>query len=297
MGLIRLTEGAGLLPGSVNLGVVWQGREAVLIDTGIDRGASSRAWKQLQEEGLELKAILNTHAHADHCGGNAWLSNRLGIPIAASAGERALIEWPYGEPLFLNAGTIPPKPLLGRGTLAEPSRVEIQIPDGQTGLRLAGMELELRRLPGHAVDQLGVAYQDVFFCADALFSSEILEKHGIPFFTDAAAQRETLARIQSYAYQWYVPSHGEPAATPLPMAQAFLSRMNRMEAAILAKTRNGAGEESVMSAVLDEFSIQIETHIRYVLVRTPILAVLQDMEARGLVGRTFSGNRPIWHAV
>ncbi len=297
MGLIRLSEQAGYLPGSINLGVVWKGSDAVLIDTGLDGSASSRAWKHLQTEGLELKGILNTHAHADHCGGNTWLVSKLGIPVAAPIGEKPLIEWPYGHPLFLNSGVAPPASLRGRLTLSEPSQVTVPIQTGQSSLQLGGIELEIRRLPGHSIDQIGVAAGNVFFCADALFSLEMLEKHGIPFFSDAKAQRETLNSLKTYAFQWIVPSHGEPADSSRAMSDAYLTRMNRMEAVILAKTRVGTGEESVMSAVLDAFSVHVETLPRYALVRAPILAVMQDMEERGLVRRTYLGNRPVWQAI
>ena len=41
-----------------------------------------------------MNQVLNTHLHSDHCGGNAALQRRFGMPVLVPSGVyRAACEW------------------------------------------------------------------------------------------------------------------------------------------------------------------------------------------------------------
>ena len=77
------------------------GQHAVLIDSGSDKDAGRKVQKILEAQGGALSAILNTHANADHNGGNALLQQRLGAPAFAPGIEAAVTTHPILEPAFL----------------------------------------------------------------------------------------------------------------------------------------------------------------------------------------------------
>jgi sulfur dioxygenase len=58
-------------------------REAVLIDTV--REQTDRDYRTLQELGLKLKYVLETHVHADHITGASLLRDRTGAKVGLSA--------------------------------------------------------------------------------------------------------------------------------------------------------------------------------------------------------------------
>jgi hydroxyacylglutathione hydrolase len=73
-------------------------REAVAVDPG----DATPALQYLQRTGRRLTAILNTHHHGDHVGGNRALLERFpGIPIFGGAGDRGRIP---GQTGFLKEG-------------------------------------------------------------------------------------------------------------------------------------------------------------------------------------------------
>jgi hydroxyacylglutathione hydrolase len=73
-------------------------REAAVVDPG----EAGPVEKYLQMSGLRLTAILNTHHHGDHTGGNRELSKRYpGIPVYGSAVDRGRIP---GQTAFLREG-------------------------------------------------------------------------------------------------------------------------------------------------------------------------------------------------
>lgn len=97
----RLKKHTGLIKGSVNTGVIIRGSDCLLIDTGIDRQAGKQILRCLSQEGLTPQVIINTHSHADHYGGNAYLREQTGARVYATRLEKAIIENPYLEPFYL----------------------------------------------------------------------------------------------------------------------------------------------------------------------------------------------------
>ena len=58
--------------------------DAVVVDPG---GDASDLLKEIQAEGLNLKAIWLTHSHLDHCGGVADIKQKFDIPLYGSKNE------------------------------------------------------------------------------------------------------------------------------------------------------------------------------------------------------------------
>ena len=67
-------------------------REAVIIDCGaINRHEEHEIGKFIEQEGLTIKHLLNTHLHLDHIFGNYWSSHKYGIKPYANQADELLI--------------------------------------------------------------------------------------------------------------------------------------------------------------------------------------------------------------
>jgi hydroxyacylglutathione hydrolase len=113
---------------------------AVVVDPG--DAAPVQAW--LQQQGLQLAAILITHHHSDHIGGVSELQSAWHVPV-------------YGP-------------------------VSAKIPQVTNPLRegdklvVAGMELRVLEVPGHTLEHIAYFAADVdgsplVFCGDTLFAA------------------------------------------------------------------------------------------------------------------------------
>src|SRR5476651_101645 len=79
------------MPFQENTYIVWRGarRDALVIDPGLEPDAILTF---LDEQGLDVAAILNTHGHADHIGGNEALKQRYPqAPLIIGVNEAALL--------------------------------------------------------------------------------------------------------------------------------------------------------------------------------------------------------------
>ena len=106
----------------------------------VDPGDAAPVFDYLRSEGLQLTAILNTHHHADHVGGNTDLLSKYNVPIFGPARE--------------NIPGVTRK-------LAEGDEIEVP------GI---GVRLRVLDIPGHTAGHIACHGDGVLFCGDTLFS-------------------------------------------------------------------------------------------------------------------------------
>ncbi|MDB4950634.1 MAG: beta-lactamase protein [Gemmatimonadetes bacterium] len=283
-----------VLRAAVNCGLVETDAGLVAIDTGLDRGAGNKILRHAQELGLPLAAIVNTHAHADHHGGNAQLVRRTGVPVHAPAVEAAVIREPGFEPVYLFCGAEPVAALRNRFLQAEPSPVDHVFRAGER-ITIGGREMEAVDLGGHSLAQVGIRVGEVLFAADAFFGQEPLAKHGIPFLVDAGRMRDSLLRLASDGAEWMVPGHGDALREPEPTLRANLAVLDRATAWIGERLRHGpAATEDLLAEITPVFGLRMTDPGSFVLNRTALLGFLSTLEREGAVAVALEAGRWLW---
>lgn len=119
---------------------IWTIRDATHAAV-VDPGDARPAIEYLKRENLTLSAILNTHHHADHVGGNADLLNEWRVPV-------------YG----------PRDPRI--------AEVTDRVGDGdRITLPHFGIEFEVLEIPGHTRTHIAFLGGGMLFCGDTLFAA------------------------------------------------------------------------------------------------------------------------------
>jgi glyoxylase-like metal-dependent hydrolase (beta-lactamase superfamily II) len=225
--LAKLGERTFYLPRAVNVGLVRTANGgAILIDTGQDKDYGRAIRKACQAAGLTPIAIINTHSHADHYGGNDYLVRQFSIPVYAPPIEAAIIQNPYLEPMYLFAGGKPIRELTGKWLMGKPSPVDHQLEPGKT-VSIAGVEVRIHATPGHSPEHVSIGVDDVLFCADALFGPATLEKYGAPFTHDVRQQIASIEVVRRTNYRVYLPAHGDPVDDADELAEANLAAIEQ----------------------------------------------------------------------
>lgn len=77
----------------INTYVVYdpESRESAIIDPGMSRPEEIEAMEGfIAREHLKVCHLINTHLHVDHAVGDAWVTEKYGIPVSAHPEERPL---------------------------------------------------------------------------------------------------------------------------------------------------------------------------------------------------------------
>lgn len=138
---------------TMNCYLVWDPgtRQALVIDPG---APAPLLLDFVRKQGLQVLAVLNTHGHYDHVGGNARIAASLETRFYLHRADRSLAAKTTG-----------------------PEFVFSDYPeDGR--LRLGSLGVEIIRTPGHSPGSVCLKIGDTLFSGDTLFAGGIGKSHG-----------------------------------------------------------------------------------------------------------------------
>jgi len=264
--------------------------DVVLIDSGNDKDAGRKVQKLLDAQGWRLACILNTHANADHNGGNALLQQRLGAPALAPGIDAAITSHPILEPAFLYGG-YPCKALRNKFLLAQPSKcdplTEENLPEG----------LEMLPLPGHFFDMCGFRTADgVWFLADCLSGANIVEKYHVNFIYDVAAYLDTLDKVCLLDGDLFIPAHAEPVEDIRPLAELNRAKVLEICGLLLEVCREPLCSEDILQKVFQHYQLTMDFN-QYVLVGSTVRSYLSYLLDKGQLSAEFADGKLLWRAV
>lgn len=183
----------------------WAGYKKVcLIDSGLDKVVAKILDKLLAENKFAVELIINTHYHADHCGGNKYFQDKYGCRIVSSKVNAALISNYDICPSIIWGGP-PIKEIINNYFYAESTDAdditEINLPDG----------FEITDLPGHCISMLCVKTpDDIMFLGDAVVGKKTLEVNHISYIYEIEPYLESLHKLKKKKASLYVPYHAKP---------------------------------------------------------------------------------------
>jgi cyclase len=179
----------------VTAGVIVTSEGAVVVDTLPFPQETRELLAFVQEKGLRVPYVINTHSHADHANGSYLfegadlVTHQLCREILRKYGERVLEE--------------------AKAETPEVADVQVRLPsitfDQKAVLHLGDRTIHLIPLPGHTSDSIGVYVEEdrILFAGDAVMP--------VPYIVegDRAAMIDSLRVIGQLSLENIVQGHGE----------------------------------------------------------------------------------------
>lgn len=288
--LIRVSENCFYMDCPCKVGICRVGDgEAVLIDGGSDKDAGKKAKRLLDAQGWKLRAIYNTHSHADHTGGNRYLQEQTGCRVFAPGMERDVTAHPLFEPVMLYGGYPLPemknKFLMAKDSFAEELTNDV-LPAGW----------ELLPLPGHSYEMAGFRTgDDVVYLADCLSSAETLEKYKIGFLYDVKAYLETLETVKGLRAKCFVPAHAPATDDIAPLAELNIQKTLEIADSLVSLLDAPRTFEDLLAAVFGAFGLTMDLGQR-MLVGSTVKSYLTYLKEQGRAAYAFENDRMLWSA-
>ncbi|HEY0757449.1 MAG TPA: MBL fold metallo-hydrolase [Ktedonobacteraceae bacterium] len=322
MQLVQLQENVWVIQGGANIGVIAHEGRCLIIDSGMDKDVGRDILKQVQKLGLVPSALVVTHAHADHFGGAQYLVRQTGLKVYATRLEASVMAGPMLEPLYLFSGAQPPRELQHKFLLAKPCLADVILTGAEQAI--AEFPVQMLSLPGHSLEQVGLIYGETLFAGDAFLAMDILDKHGIPFYTNIQTGLTSLAqllarldglplplvhaevvkqvdgqKVAHSAFKHIVAGHGEIYSSSEQAKRVIQYTVQRLESILeLARGALADGVARPGSAVLQVVAraqgVDISTLSQYVLCNTTVQAALSMLYTLGEVHPLIRENNLTW---
>jgi len=296
MQLQHIHENVYYLTGFVNIGVVVASDDrAILIDSGIGDRSARQVLRTLQTAGLTPVAVLNTHCHGDHAGGNAYLVEKAGVQVYAPLYDSIVIQYPLWGTLFLFIGADPIHEVRTPRFHARPSPVHVVVSEGP--LEVAGVNIEAISLPGHTGTHTGYRVSDVLFLGDALATEEELQRVGLPYGYSVTMQLATLDKLEQMQCPYYLLAHSgvrEDIGDLIARNRARIQEVLAFIRDYLAHQPAEAGQ--VITALADHLGLRLHKVQDYFLLQLTVYAYLSHLHNGGAINFRLEGNRLLWCA-
>lgn len=273
-----------------------------LIDSGNDDSAASEVLNLLRTtyKDFNLKALLNTHSHADHCGGNTYFVNETNCQIWTTKGEASLMQYPSIESDLIWGGTpvhqiqspyLMAKPCRADRTFNGEETIELETKDGIITIKVIS-------LPGHYMDQAGFLITDTdgkksLFMGDAISGRNVIRKYWIQYLLDETNTKRSLEKLAAIKADFYVPGHGHLVDNIEGLSELNLIAILETEDMIIDELRTPKTNDQILKAVADRNSITLGL-TNYVLIGSTLRSYLSGLYEEGKITFEITDNMLYW---
>lgn len=179
-------------------------KNAILLDSGliVDREGIQAA---LEQAGLQVRAVLTSHAHIDHTGNHAFFQETQGARLYMGPFDTALVSNLLTMNLYLHGDSYHSARRYAKNLSCRP---DVLIPRGTERLEVEGAAFRVLELDGHAPEHLGFVTPDnVAYLADALMSDDIMGSVHVPYVNCCEVDLESKRKAGTLDCDAYILAH------------------------------------------------------------------------------------------
>lgn len=306
MAVINISDCIYYISGPTNIGIIEEQlsdtkSNLYMIDSGCNTEDGKRIFTEITEyfsqKDITIKAIINTHSHADHCGANNYIQQKTNCEIWITENEQGSLINPFLQPIISWGGN--PLPEINSSYYVAEKTVPNKIINTNEKLTLNnGIKLSFINLPGHYFEMIGILCENdnkkVLFASDGIFGRKNIGKYWIPFLYDVKEFKNSLDTISSLNADFCIPGHGEPTSQIEETVElnkiAIISNEQCILEALKYKEQT---QEDILKYVADKNEINL--HIaQYMLIGCTIKAYLTFLYNEGKISYHIKENKMYW---
>lgn len=306
MAVINISDCIYYISGPTNIGIIEERlsdtkSNLYMIDSGCNTEDGKRIFTEITEyfsqKDITIKAIINTHSHADHCGANNYIQQKTNCEIWITENEQGSLINPFLQPIISWGGN--PLPEINSSYYVAEKTVPNKIINPNEKLTLLnGIKISFINLPGHYFEMVGILCEDnnkkVLFASDGIFGRKNIGKYWIPFLYDVKEFKNSLDTISSLNADFCIPGHGEPTSQIEETVELNKIAIISNEQCILeALKHKEQTQEDILKYVADKNEINL--HIaQYMLIGCTIKAYLTFLYNEGKISYHIKENKMYW---
>ncbi len=289
--LHRLGERTYYIEAPTNIGIyLYEQNKVCLIDSGGDSTAAAEILKIINEQGWKIGMVLNTHSHADHMGGSAYLHKNTECKVYAPGADCAIVNHSFLNSVYLYGGYTM-EGLHSKFIYAEPCHCE-QLSDD-----ILPEGLSYIYVSGHSFDMAAFnTSDDIWFLADSVLDAPTLDRYKITFLYNIEEHLKTLQKVQQLSGKLFIPAHSEPVSDIRPLAEKNRRTIDEVTNTIKRLCKEPLSIDELVSKLLAEFNIKLYL-TQYALIGFTTRSYISWMCDKGEMEPVFDGTSLKWKTI
>jgi glyoxylase-like metal-dependent hydrolase (beta-lactamase superfamily II) len=296
--LIQVCDDVYYISEFLNHGIVRVGDgQCAIIDTGLDSNVAMMIAEVVKVKKLHPVAILNTHSHADHYGGNHYFEEEYGCKVYASEIESAIMANPELEPFYVY-GAYTPKEMRQSSVMGTKSLVTHILEE--PSVTIGSKQFEIVSLKGHSPNQVGIVVDNVFFCGDSIFSKLAWERFVLVYLADVGSSIKSLERLPKIGAKSYIPAHVDPMGDAdefAALVEFNLTRIQMLADEIVNILTVPCESATVLQSICDNHNLRMKTIQQYYFSLDTVKAYLSYLYENEMITYELDGGLLLWKAV
>lgn len=306
MAVINISDCIYYISGPTNIGIIEERlsdtqSNLYMIDSGCNTEDGKRIFSEITEyfsnKTITIKAIINTHSHADHCGANKYIQQKTNCEIWITENEQGSLINPFLQPIISWGGN--PLPEINSSYYVAEKTIPNKIINTNENFILSnGIKLSFINLPGHYFEMIGILCENnnkkILFASDGIFGRKNIGKYWIPFLYNVKDFKNSLDTISSLNADFCIPGHGEPTAQIEETVELNKIAIISNEQCILeALKHKDLTQEDILKYIADKNEINL--HIaQYMLIGCTVKAYLSFLYNEGKISYHIKENKMYW---
>lgn len=259
-------------------------KEIIMLDTGWKKGEREGIEEVLEKNNFKVLAILNSHAHIDHIGNNAYLKEKYNCIIAMSAYEAHICSSAVNLKLYYQSQTLKDvKEHYGHMV----SKTDIIIEEGQESITLFGADFKIIHTPGHSPAHICIITpDDAAYLGDCLISYEVMEGAKMPYAYILSEDMKSKAKLYDLNCSKYVVAHKGIYDNIKKLIDDNMDFYESRAIRIYEVIDGPMTMEDIMKTVIKNFNIRVTNPYRYAFIQrmlTSYVEYLYEIEKLKLI--------------
>lgn len=254
----------------------------ILLDSG-PRFIRQELAGYLQQNEIQVRAVLCSHAHFDHTENNRHLQEAYGAEIIMSALDAGSVYDTTALKACFYSYTGQDNECYNHEMICRADRI---FAPWQQQIQVDGALFRVLSLPGHAASHLGYVTPDgAAYLADSIFSTGGIGADRLTYMLNWTEALKTLEAIREYRYEKYILAHGGIYDEIKTLAEENLHQFRRMMDGFCGLFAEPATLDEMIQRAAGRYRFSSENYEKVRVFERIIRSMTEYLLEQGRIGR------------
>lgn len=264
-------------------------QQIIMLDSGWAEGERAGIEALLVKNKLRVAGIINSHAHNDHIGNNAYFKKKYHCVIAMSEYEALVCSSPINLKFYygnLSLSTLEKH----FGELV--CDTDILIPENQDQIYVCGVKFKIIHTPGHSTAHICIITpDDVAYLGDALIGEEVMAGAKMPYALILREDLQSKEKLFSLTCSQYIVAHRGLYNQQMlkKLIGDNIAFYKKRAESVYSVITTGATMGQIMKAIIQNFGIRVQTVYKYAFIERMLRSYLEYLEEIGKIELKIEG--------